>query len=337
MTGRDLARAMERRVIGGGRLVIGLLPVESAWSPDRAARKKKESAGDKGKKGKVAPEKKKKGAAPQDMREKLLKTVLGDASLLKRWRFDYEVFKNPRKKGAALWAVNRSGLPLAPRISWHGALYFTGLDRAWRVIYAVGDKPVMIERKYGRGSIVLSADSFAFSNESLHQEPHPELLTWFVGSSREVMFDEQHLGLSESRGIAGLARKYRLEGLLLGLLVFAVLFVWKNATSLVPPLDDGSEGDGGLMASQRDYNAGLVSLLRRNIREKNLIPVCYQAWRDSLPREEREAEGQAGRVRAVVESGDGASGSGSDPVAAYRRIYEILSEGKKKWSGTRTF
>jgi hypothetical protein len=78
-------------------------------------------------------------------------------------------------------AVNRSddlsqthirGLPES--ISWHSALYFDELEDVWRVIYAADGRPVIIERPYGKGSLVLAADSFFLSNEALRSERHPE-------------------------------------------------------------------------------------------------------------------------------------------------------------------
>ena len=39
-----------------------------------------------------------------------------------------------------------------------------------------GTMPVVIERQYGNGSIVLVADSFLVSNEALRSERHPRLL-----------------------------------------------------------------------------------------------------------------------------------------------------------------
>ena len=44
-----------------------------------------------------------------------------------------------------------------------------------------------------------------------------------------VVFDEEHNGLRDNPGIASLARKYRLHGVIAGLILLAGLFVWKKA------------------------------------------------------------------------------------------------------------
>ena len=109
------------------------------------------------------------------------------------------------------------------------------------MIFAVENHPVIIERKWGKGTLVLSSDSYFISNEALQNERQTELLVWLIGSSREVIFDEAHFGIYENPGIASLIRKYRLHGLVLGVIVLAILFVWRRAVSFVPPFEEREE------------------------------------------------------------------------------------------------
>ena len=47
-------------------------------------------------------------------------------------------------------------------ISWHTNLYFELFDDSWQTLYAVDNKPVIIERSMGDGTLVLCADSYFF-------------------------------------------------------------------------------------------------------------------------------------------------------------------------------
>jgi hypothetical protein len=60
---------------------------------------------------------------------------------------------------------NRSGMPLPEFLAWHSATVFTNLDNSWRTVYARGPNPVVIERHFGRGTVVMATDSYFLSNE----------------------------------------------------------------------------------------------------------------------------------------------------------------------------
>ncbi len=81
----------------------------------------------------------------------------------------------------------------------------------------------------------MATDSYFVSNEAMEKDRHADLLAWLVGANRNVVFDEAHFGIVETSGVAMLMRKYRLHGLAAGLLLLAGLFIWKNASRLVPP------------------------------------------------------------------------------------------------------
>src|SRR6185295_14129997 len=123
-------------------------------------------------------------------------------------------------------------------------------------------QPVLIERTMGHGSIVLFCDSFYFSNEALRDDRQPELLSWFIGAHRQVVFEETHLGTSENPGVAMLARKYHLEPLFGAVVILALLFVWKNGTSFMPPDDQARARDRGDTVEGRDSAGAFVNMLR---------------------------------------------------------------------------
>src|SRR6185436_18671942 len=141
--------------------------------------------------------------------------------------------------------------------------------------------PVVIERRLGPGHIVLCSDSYFASNEALRRERHPDLLAWVIGARGRVAFDETHLGVMERPGAATLAWKYRLHGLIAGILLLAALFVWKNSVSFVPPYDEAGEASGELVTG-KDSASGFVNLLRRSISERDLLGICFDEWKKSF-------------------------------------------------------
>ena len=176
-------------------------------------------------------------------------------------------------------ALNKTDLPLPQTLDWHSGVVFTNLDKAWRVIYARGSNAVIIERKFGRGSVVMATDSYFVSNEAMAKDRHADLLAWLIGANRNVVFDEAHLGIVETSGVAMLMRKYRLHGLAAGLILLAGLFIWKNSTSLVPPHTDGQREN---LIIGKDAASGFVNLLRRSIAPRDLLATCFAEWKKSV-------------------------------------------------------
>ena len=329
MEGEEAGKELDQLVTHGGRLVLAMYPAfdlngstpseEEDDADEPSDQAESEGAEEQTKPDPKAPETTKPEKTP-DVPEK-------DAFLAKHWRISLGVEK---KIGLRRRAEVGQGAwdKLPPEVPWHSGLYFSDDKGGWRVMYTAAHRPVLMERDYGRGTIVLCADSYLFSNEGLMKSPQPELLAWLVGAKdhgkKKVIFDETHFGLAESPGVASLARKYRLHGLLVGFLVLAGLFIWKNAVPLVPPSLD--RGDGELVhASGRDSAAGLVSLLKRNVPRNRILAVCFSEWKKTALSGATGLKEKAVRAEAEVLSG----GTGPEgPVVAYRKIYEILSEGK---------
>lgn len=265
---------------------------------------------------------------PQQKQKKPAAGTVDWVNLEDKWGF-HESFKElPQDDGTyqPVTVFNQSipGLPHA--LAWHSGLVFTNCDRQWRVVYARGQDPVLLERKFGRGSVVLASDSYFASNEALTRDRHADLLTWLVGANRQVTFDEAHFGITQTGGVATLMREYRLHGLAGGLLLLAILFIWKNSTSLAPPLP---EATADTAIAGKDSAAGLVNLLRRNLSPRDILNVNFAEWKKSAApggrvatRRQREAEMAylAECSRPAMEQ---------DPVAAYRKISETLGTRKK--------
>ncbi len=171
-----------------------------------------------------------------------------------------------------------SGLPSS--IPVHTSLYFQTIHKDWKTIYQRSQHPFLIERKFGRGSIVLSAESYFLSNQAMAKEPQPSLLVWMVGNKKSVIFDEYHHGIASDSGVMYLARKYDLEWFFLAFVLLALLFIWKSAAPLVAPEQEPVI----IPQSGKESVAGLTNLLRRNVPEKLLLSVSFSEWQKSAKR-----------------------------------------------------
>ncbi|MDR3456907.1 MAG: DUF4350 domain-containing protein [Verrucomicrobiae bacterium] len=213
---------------------------------------------------------------------------------------------------------------LPPQLAIHTSLCFTNLTNGWATIYQRDKKtPVVIERKFGAGSVVLVADSYPFSNEAMFKDRSASLISWMLGGGHEVIFEEAHLGIVEQPGMATLMRRYQLHGLIFSLLLVAGLYVWKNAISLVPPHAE-PVGDAGLVVAGRDSASGFVNLVRRSVSPAELINVCFAEWKKSGARAAAVSPGQRQVVEQVVSQQAALPPKEREPVGNYRAISEIL-------------
>jgi hypothetical protein len=307
---------LEHYVMTGGRLVVSFLPIYSASEINVRPRQA------------VAPGQ----PATKPSREK--KEDDFGILLNERWKFGLGHTALARDEANTYkpdFALKTAKDDLPSLISCHTALCFERLDPAWRVIYQrSNDCAVLIERNLGSGSIVIAADSYPFSNEALLKERQPKLLAWFGGGVDRMIFDETHLGVQENRGIAALARKYRLHGFAAGLLLLAGLFVWRYSFSLVPHYEKELERDRGDLIAGKEAAAGFTNLLRRNIPTQDLLRVCIEEWNKScrhrvpLPRLEK--------VQTVIDRQNALPDRERNPIAAYQQIAQALARSAPKKS-----
>lgn len=331
--GRDLRflpaefKDLETFVRSGGRLVIGLLPVVDRPRLNRFATRPPGGRG-------LPP-----GAAPTNSPSVQPGDEFADVrkiSIRDRWNLSFaytELSKTEDKKiipaSAVRRATNNAALPGS--IGIHTTLSFDKLDPAWRVIYArangTNDLPVLIERAMGKGSIVLCADSFAFSNEALRRERQPELLAWSIGPAREVIFDETHLGVQSEPGVATLARKYRLGGAFVALLLLAALFIWKNTLSFLPAYDEQVAAEQGDHVEGKDSTSGFINLLRRNIAPADLMKVCLEQWNAHFAHARKPSAAKLEAMQRVIDAENAREPGQRDAVRVYREFCSILKIG----------
>lgn len=315
----EFARSLEAVAAHGGRLVVAFAPMNRDAKEPELFFKRKDSAKDV----------KKKDAAKRKKRshsEGQIELV----SLSERWGVRTAHARLPRDRDDVTQSVKaklQTDDELPQRVSWHSSLYFKDLGKPWRVVYSRDDKPVLVERTLGRGTIVLVSDSYLFSNEAMNDERQPELLAWLTGANREIVFDELHFGIREESGVMTLAWQYRLHGLFAGLLMLAGLFIWQSVAHFVP-LSEKGDGSGHAGPDVgRDSTAGLANLLRRSIPPSDLVGVCLDEWKKAFAHR-RDLAPKLARAQAVVDAERTRPVARRQPVKAYRDICGIFAERK---------
>jgi len=251
-------------------------------------------------------------------------SMIQERSLAKRWGVDFgrvelaqgedDVYKPAR-------VINQTDLPLPDSLDWHSSLVLTNLNSSWQTIFARGDHPVVAEKAFGRGSIVIATDSYFLSNQALWKEREPRLLAWLIGPAEHIVFDEAHLGVVESSGVAVLMRKYRLTGVIGALVLLAGLFIWKNSFSLVPPYAGETRSP---FVPGKDATAGFVNLLRRNIPARQVLEVCFEQWTRSLLNRANYRIAAVDQAQTIMEHERARPVTARNPVQAYREISQAL-------------
>ena len=198
-----------------------------------------------------------------------------DAESLPRVAEDFHRREEPKPPLQTKWKVS---LKLDSDETKPHPLSFAQAD-GWKVRDKVGAQTLAIERDFGMGSVVLLAESADFTNESVVAMDRLEHVAGLLGSYRRIVFDERHLGVAESGSVVGMARKFRLMGLALGLGICAALFIWRNASSFPPPASSRSVE----RLSGRTSHAGLLTLLKRHIPPSELAAVCWREWLSANP------------------------------------------------------
>jgi hypothetical protein len=243
-------------------------------------------------------------------------------SMRERWGYEVEYRKlllnddDVAEPATVERVTNAPALP--PSLDWHSATVFQTTNQAWHPLYQRGDQPVLMERSFGRGALVLASDSWFVSNEALRKDRHTTLLAWLAGDNHRLVFDETHLGVELKPGIASLAVRYRLHGLFASLFLLATLFVWKNAVSFVPPHE--KQDVAADIVSGKDSSTGFVNLLRRSIAPRDLLAICLAEWKKSCGRARQN------RADRLLRMSDVAQVKAAAPVDGYRDISRIVAE-----------
>ena len=208
--------------------------------------------------------------------------------------------------------------------SWHTSCFFKKLAPEWKTVYTLNGHAVVMERAYGKGSLVVSSDSYFLSNEALKKHANPGLLSYITGDRPRLLFDESHFGIQAEPGIAALIVRYGLQNFVAAVLLVSLLYLWKNASYFVPPKDEESLRD----ASSRHQASGLASLYKRHVPREKLLGVCVDEWEKTCAGDQASVNRYRDKlehIRRTARKGPGEKAP--DPVAGYREIKGLLSEG----------
>lgn len=221
--------------------------------------------------------------------------------------------------------VADNGLPagLPRELRWRSGRRFAQLSTNWQTLHSDTNGAVLATRAIGKGRLVVGTGSWFHSNEALRAEREAALLAWLPGTNTRLVFDETHLGTELSPGIMTLARRYRLHGLGLGLLILAGLFVWQQSTSLVPRRAAAPAGDDSRAA--HDSATGFVNLLRRALPPGELIPHSFAAWHESVGRSRPDLAPRIATMQDLVNLEAAKPPKARNPPEVYRRLTAILN------------
>ncbi|HLP06687.1 MAG TPA: DUF4350 domain-containing protein [Opitutaceae bacterium] len=221
-----------------------------------------------------------------------------------RWGLKIEL---QRDHSGRLAAQDVDDLAPPPDLRWESSLVVAPDDPAqWTVVLARDEKPLWGEHAVGAGTLVVLTDSFLVSNEALQRARATALLVRLAGPHRRVVFDEHHLGVAASPGIAALARRYGLMPAFALCVLLAGLYVWRIGAAFVPPTPASAE-------TALDYRptSSLAALLRRAVPAKQLLPTCLAEWRRTA------RPGDSARA-------DAALAGHAEPVSGYNAVVAAL-------------
>jgi hypothetical protein len=105
------------------------------------------------------------------------------------------------------------------------------------------------------------------------------VLTAVSGKPSAIIFDESHLGLEDTGTVIGLTTRHHLNWVLLGLAIFAALYIWRNSVSFIPPLPVPKDSS---ISGQSAY-AALTNLLMQSVPPKSLLHKAAQEWNATVP------------------------------------------------------
>ncbi len=326
-------QVFERFLRTGGRLVFALQPEFAAPRTNRFGAGRSTMAG-RGSSGTNGPPARRAGLGPR-VRE-------AEVSVEERWEvaFKHETLARGASGSGAYEPARarrlgdpRPGESALPReLAIHSARYFEPANPAWRTVYqrvdGTNEWPVVLERAFGKGSLVLVADAYPFSNEALRRDRQPALLTWTVGGRARVVFDETHLGTAGDPGIAAMARRYHLHALAAALVILALLFIWQSAATFLPSSDEDQGAENSHQVAGRDSTEGFVNLLRRHIAPADILKTCLEQWKLTVASTSgrKPPRARLEDMQQLIDEQNALEPRRRQPVATYRRFCEILAK-----------
>ena len=124
-----------------------------------------------------------------------------------------------------------------------------------------------------------------------------------------------------------LIRENRLHWPVLGIILTAILFIWKNTVPFIPPPESDPRETAGKVLSAKDYTQGLISLLHRNIPPARILEIMVDQWQNDLSPNQRGSETRLRRIRSQLNApSPKKAATTADLRTTYARIHQIMAE-----------
>jgi hypothetical protein len=185
---------------------------------------------------------------------------------------------------------------LPPNPAWTGSLYFTRLSHDWTTIANASVYPVVVQRKFGSGKVVMLASTYPLTNRAMAERRDSALLAYLFGNAHGVVFDETHLSVVNDPEIITLLRRYGLFPSLVVVILFALLYIWRSRYSLLPRQPRASANESTVAGKAGDEI--FRQLLRRSVPNGQALGVCASLWRKSFPNDKRLSDNLLAAGRA---------------------------------------
>jgi len=222
-----------------------------------------------------------------------------------------------------------AGLPAT--LPWREGGILTELGDHWQPLYQIEDEVVMAQQLSAGGRIVVMTDDYLFSNEALLMHRYSKLLAWVIGDHQFVIFDETHLGVMESTGVAILMRRYRLEGFFLGFAVLMSLIVWRGMSPLLPSRMGRAKTN--IILAEHSIEAGLSDLVQRSVPVSELPSEAFRQWKLSFLRNDADRayySKEVEEVETILSEYTQLSPRKRKPAETHSKIQSIMNRKKRK-------
>ncbi|MGJ8652739.1 MAG: DUF4350 domain-containing protein [Opitutaceae bacterium] len=332
---------VERFVSGGGDVVVALNPDRVAYQYlddegeflDKEEESEKESSPEEKDSSLVEADEVDDVLVDEDTEEEDEQTAFARRATEKEERFWGEISlihgEHEGGDAQASEAAKAAGLPAM--LPWREGGVLGELGEDWVPLYMIEEEVVMAQRLLKNGRIVVMTDDYLFSNEAMMKHRYPALLAWVLGDQRLAIFDETHLGVAESTGIAILMRRYRLGGFFLGFAVLMALVVWRGMSPLLPAYTGRTKGN--VILAEHSVEAGLSDLVSRSVPTRDLPVEAFRQWKLSFLRSDADRayyKSELSEAEALLSDHAALAPRKRKPAETHSKIQSIINRKKRK-------
>jgi len=118
---------------------------------------------------------------------------------------------------------------------------FSSLRPRMHALYASGTVAIVARERIGSGELLVISAPELLRNDQLAKGNHLQLLNALADVGRPIYFDEVPHGIVSDDGALALLKEWNLGPFLILLALAAVLFFWRHARRIGPPVDDYRE------------------------------------------------------------------------------------------------